>query len=69
MSLRAASLRLGLGRAFRAGRNRWYFGAAGHARPLLEVRHGIVKEIGIAAKALTAGRAAQGRFIAACMTR
>jgi hypothetical protein len=61
--LRAASRRLGVGRGFRAGRDRWYFGAAGSARPLLKVRHGIVKEIGIAAKALTAGGAAQRRFI------
>jgi hypothetical protein len=61
--LAAARRRLRLGRGFHVGPNWWYFGPAGTTTALLKVRQGIVKEVGIAGRGLTQGRAAQRKFI------
>ena len=42
-----------------AGRNDWYVTRGATSNDVLKVRHGIVEEIGIAAKSLTATRAQQ----------
>jgi hypothetical protein len=43
---------------FRLGKNFWYLAPAGKATAVLKVRHGLVEEIGIAAKQLTASHKA-----------
>ncbi|MGA9859679.1 MAG: prolyl oligopeptidase family serine peptidase [Solirubrobacteraceae bacterium] len=55
--------RLGLGRPFTVGRNRWYLAADGRGRGVLKVRRGVIEEIGIANAPLTRGRAAARRFL------
>ncbi len=55
--------RLHLEKPFHIGLNYWYVAPGALAAAVLKVRHGIVQEVGIAAKALTRGRAAQWRFL------
>jgi pimeloyl-ACP methyl ester carboxylesterase len=54
--------KLRIGRPFDVGRNRWYLVTNGSSRGVLKVQHGVIEEIGIAAKSLTAGRTAARRF-------
>ncbi len=48
---------------FHVGRNDWYLAPNGPATAILKVRRGIVQEIGIADKRLTATRSAAKRFL------
>ena len=57
--------RLHLGRGFKLGQNTWYLVGNGPSRGVLKVRHGVILEIGIANKALTAGAPATIRFFKA----
>jgi hypothetical protein len=56
--------RLHVSRGIRIGRNTWYVLPAGPSRGVLKVKHGVIEEIGIADKALTATRAATRRLLA-----
>ncbi|MGI9185713.1 MAG: LVIVD repeat-containing protein [Solirubrobacteraceae bacterium] len=56
--------RLRAGRGIRIGRNTWYVLPAGPSRGVLKVKHGVIEEIGIADKSLTANRAATRRLLA-----
>ena len=58
-TIAAATARLHPGAPFPIGSNTWYVARAGAATAVLKVRHGIVEEIGIAQRALTATRTAQ----------
>jgi hypothetical protein len=48
--------RLHVGAGYRVGRNTWYTVPGGASNGILKVRHGVIKEIGIATKTLTRGR-------------
>ena len=56
--------RLHAGSGFQIGRNRWYVLPAGASRGVLKVRHGVIEEIGIANRSLTAGRGPARRLLA-----
>ena len=43
-------------RGIRIGKNTWYVVANGASRGVLKVSHGVIGEVGIAAKPLTANR-------------
>jgi ABC-2 type transport system ATP-binding protein len=60
--LTAARRRLRLGHGFQIGLNRWYLTTADRAQGVLKVRHGQVKEVGIANPALT-GRRLAAKFL------
>ena len=62
-SLASARRILHLSRRFRVGANDWYLAPYGPVRAVLKVRHGIVEEIGIAERALTANRRIALRFL------
>jgi len=62
-TLGTAKHRLRLGRAFHVGRNDWYLFSNGRSRGVLKVQHGVVGEVGIANKRLTANRKASARFL------
>jgi hypothetical protein len=55
--------RLHAGRPFRIGANTWYVVRDGSSRGVLKVRHGVILEIGIANRQLTAGRRLTLRFL------
>jgi hypothetical protein len=55
--------RLRVGRGFRIGLNTWYVAPAGSSRGVLKVRHGVIEEVGIADRALTATRGAARRLL------
>lgn len=55
--------RLRTGRAFHIGSSYWYLAPAGPSRAVLQVRHGIVEEIGIADNQLTRNRRAALRLL------
>jgi hypothetical protein len=59
----AARRRLRLSRAFHIGVNSWFVVPGRFSTGLLKVRRGRVREVGIATRALTRGRAAQRRFL------
>jgi hypothetical protein len=61
--LTAARRRLALGRGFHIGLNEWYLASDGAVRAVLQVRRGIVAEIGIADRKLTAPRRSAARFL------
>jgi hypothetical protein len=64
MLLSAVAKRLGVGKAFHIGLNYWYLVPGAAARGVLKVRHGVIQEIGLANKRLTAGnRASQHHFL------
>lgn len=48
--------RLHVGKGFRIGANTWYLVSNGQSRGVLKARHGVIQEIGIADKRLTAKR-------------
>jgi len=62
-SLAAARRVLRLTGRIRVGANDWYLAPFGSARAVLKVRHGVVEEIGITYKWLTASRRADSRFL------
>ncbi len=63
-TLAVARGHLKLGRAFSIGTNRWYLSRDGSVTAVLEVHHGVVRQIAIAARPLTRGsRAEQRRFL------
>lgn len=62
-ALSAAEHKLKLSSAFHRGANSWYTALNGTSTALVEVRGGIVHEVGIADKRLTDGRMAQSRLI------
>ena len=55
--------RLHTGRGYRVGANTWYLIAAGRSRGVLKVRHGVIQEVGITYRSLTARRAAARRLL------
>jgi hypothetical protein len=59
----AAAKALRTGKPFHIGRNDCYVVANGSDTAVLEVRHGIVEEIGITDRRITRGRKAQLRFL------
>jgi hypothetical protein len=61
--LASATLRLKLGKVIKLGRNDWYVIPGATSNGVLKVRHGIIQEVGIATKALTAIRAAQAHLL------
>ncbi len=61
--LAAVARRLGTGKGLHIGLNWWYLVPDKSSRGVLEVRHGIIKEIGIADKQLTDSRRAEFRFL------
>jgi hypothetical protein len=62
-SLAAARRVLHLSNPLKVGLNSWYLAPDGNVRAVLKVRHGIVEEIGIAEKSLTANRRIALRFL------
>ena len=54
--------RLHISRRYGVGSNSWYLTPNGSSHGVLKVRHGVILEVGIATKALTASRAADRRF-------
>ncbi|HWF74667.1 MAG TPA: hypothetical protein VG186_15060 [Solirubrobacteraceae bacterium] len=63
--LTAVAKHLGVGKAFHIGSNYWYLAPAGSARGVVKVRGGVIQEVGLANKQLTAGsRTAQHAFLA-----
>lgn len=51
------------GRPFHIGLNNWYLAPDKSSTGVLKVRHGVIKEVGIADKRLTGGRRAERRFL------
>jgi 6-phosphogluconolactonase len=62
-TLRAAAKRLHTGAVVHVGASNWYFAREGSTTGIIEVNHGVVREIGIANAKLTDSRKAQLRFI------
>ena len=62
-SLAGAAKVLKLGKPYHVGLNYWYLAPNGSTRAVLKVRHGIVEEIGIANRALTATHRGAFRFL------
>ena len=58
----ACGRRLHVGRRYGVGSNDWYVVPNGSSHGVLKVRRGVIVEVGIATKALTASRAADRRF-------
>ncbi|MDQ6835134.1 MAG: hypothetical protein M3016_03005 [Actinomycetota bacterium] len=50
--------------AMQIGKNAWYVVPAGPSRGVLKVRHGVIEEVGIATKSITANRRADRRLLA-----
>ncbi len=63
MKLATARRRVKLSRGIRIGANTWYLFAANASRGVLKVRHGVVQEVGLAPKALTARPKQAFRFL------
>jgi hypothetical protein len=63
MPLAPVARKLRVGKPFAIGLNDWYFAPGAAARGVLKVRRGIIQEVGIANKLLTAGRKAQVIFM------
>jgi hypothetical protein len=61
--LKTAARRIQLTGPFRVGGNDWYLSANGSSRGVLEVRHGVIEEIGIASRQLTSSRRLANRFL------
>jgi 6-phosphogluconolactonase len=62
-TLRAAAKRLHTGAVIHVGASNWYFAREGSTTGIIEVNHGVVREVGIANAKLTDNRKAQLRFI------
>jgi sugar lactone lactonase YvrE len=61
--LQSAKRRFKLGKVMQLGLNDWYMLPGATSNGVLKVRHGIIQEVGIANKGLTATRAAQARLL------
>jgi hypothetical protein len=61
--LRKVARKLHVGRRFRVGKNYWYLTPNGSSHGLIKVRHGVIEEIGIAAKALTGNARIDRKFL------
>ncbi|MDQ6835496.1 MAG: hypothetical protein M3016_04845, partial [Actinomycetota bacterium] len=61
--LKKVAHRLHVGRRYHVGKNFWYLTRNGSSRGLLKVRHGVIQEIGVADKRLTASVGADRRFL------
>jgi hypothetical protein len=61
--LRGVARRFHVGRGMRIGRNTWYLFADGPIRGVFKVRHGVIEEVGIADRRLTASRATARRLM------
>jgi hypothetical protein len=68
-TLSSAGKRLHLGKPIQLGLNAWYFVSQKKATGVLKVRNGIVYEVGLADKTLTANPAAQKRLLRALGVR
>jgi hypothetical protein len=55
--------RLRAGRGIRIGKNTWHLTGAGPSRGVIEVSHGVITQIGVANKSLTASRASARRLL------
>jgi hypothetical protein len=64
-SVATARHRLKLSAPFRIGQNTWYLNSTRRRTGVLKVRRGIIEEIGIANRRLTAGRRAASRLLSA----
>jgi hypothetical protein len=62
--LSKVAVRLGARRGVRIGRNTWYLVSAGPSRGVLKVSRGVIEEIGIADRSLTATLGAARRLLA-----
>jgi hypothetical protein len=62
-SLASAAHHLKLDKVIRLGLNNWYVIPAATSNGVLKVRHGMIQEVGVANKRLTATRAAQTRLL------
>jgi hypothetical protein len=62
-SAASAVRRLKMGRPIRVGLNLWYVKPARMSTEVLKVQHGVLQELGLADRSLTAGHAAQVRFL------
>jgi hypothetical protein len=62
-TLAAARKRLAHGKLLHVGGNDWYLAPAGAATAVLEVRHGLVQQVGIADKRLTGSPSAERRLL------
>jgi hypothetical protein len=62
--LKTVARGLRLGRGFHIGLNWWYLTANGSSRGVLKVRRGVIEEIGIASRQLTATRKSAAKFLA-----
>ena len=61
----AVARRLRLGRPFRLGANTWYIDANGSSRGIIKVHRGLIEEVGIIDKSLTATRGSTLRLMLA----
>ncbi|HWF54348.1 MAG TPA: CocE/NonD family hydrolase [Solirubrobacteraceae bacterium] len=61
--LAGVARRLGATRGITIGTNTWYLIPDGAGRGVLKVQHGVIEEIGVAARRLTGSRAAARRFL------
>lgn len=62
--LASVARRLHIGRRFHIGLNNWYLTSAiGASRGILKVRHGVIEEIGITDRAVTANRRSERRLL------
>jgi hypothetical protein len=61
--LRHLARRVRAGKGFRVGRNTWYLFGDGPSRGVFDVRGGVIREAGIADRALTATGALSRRFL------
>jgi hypothetical protein len=68
MVLTAVAKHLGVGKAFHIGSNYWYLAPAGGARGVVKVRGGVIQEVGLANKQLTAGNPASQRAFLSSFT-
>ena len=62
-SIAIALMQLGTARPLRIGANLWYLARKRHFAAVLKVRHGVVVEIGVAAKALTQAQRSQSALL------
>lgn len=64
MRVAAAASRLKIGKVIHLGRNWWYVIPGNHSNWVLKTRHGVIQEIGLASKQLTATGLEQVRLLA-----
>lgn len=62
--LSAVAKRLGVGRAYRIGKNTWYLVSNGKQRGVFKVQHGLIEEVGLMDSRLARNRASARRLLA-----